>query len=99
MQFLVYVTRFDVSPVGHRDFDEVTGMHILKHITRASGVPIDDVVPLSQLQVLAPIVLRFGITADPHLTAQTSSYYSNSFYLNHFFDKELYFAIKLLSES
>ena len=31
--------------------------------------------------------------ADPCLTAQTSSHYSNSFYLNHFFLKGMYFAL------
>lgn len=87
--------RLDISPVDSKDFNEVTGMHILRHVERASGVPMGDVVPLGQVRVLAPIVPKFGNKADSRLTAQTSSHYSNSFYLNHFFNKELYFALRL----
>ncbi|KAG6372620.1 hypothetical protein JVT61DRAFT_7368 [Boletus reticuloceps] len=68
-------------------------MYILKCATRACGTPMGDVVPLSQLQALAPLVPRFGDKANLRLTVQTLSYYSNSFYLNHFLDKELYYAL------
>lgn len=94
-QFLVYVMRLDISPVDSKNFDEVTGMHILRRVERTSGVPMGDVIPLGQLQVLAPIVPKFGNKADPRLTTETSLRYFNSFYLNHFFDKELYYTLKL----
>jgi hypothetical protein len=94
-QFLVYVARLDVVPVRNKDFDEVTGMHILKRAKRASGLmPVSDVVPLSQVRALAPVIPKFGPKANPRLTAQTSSHFSTSFYLNHFFDKELFFALR-----
>ena len=48
-QFLLYVARLDNVLVHNMDFDEVTGMHILKRVQRASGMPISDVVPLSQV--------------------------------------------------
>lgn len=93
-KFLVYVMRFDIVPVHGLDFDEVTGMHVMKRSVRGSGTPMGDVIPLSQLRGLAPLVPKFGRKADPHLSAQTSSYYSNTFFLNHFFDKELYYALR-----
>lgn len=93
-QFLVYVARLDVVRERNKDIDEITGMHILKRVQRASGlIPVGDVVPLSQVRALAPVVPRFGPKANPRLTAQTSSHYCNSFYLNHFFNKELFFAL------
>ena len=78
-QFLLYVARLDNVLVRNMDFDEVTGMHILKWVQRASGMPISDVGPLSQVQALAPVVPRFGPKANPCLTAKTSSHYSTSF--------------------
>lgn len=86
--------RFDIVPVHGQNVDEVTGMHIMKRAVRADGRPLGDVVPLSQLRALAPLVPKFGRKADSRLSAQTSSHYSNTFFLNHFFDKELYFALR-----
>jgi hypothetical protein len=82
--------RLDLVP---RDFDEVTGMHVVKCVTRACRTPMGDVIPLSQLRALAPLVPKFGKKANSRLTAQTSAHYSSVFYLNHFCDKQLYYAL------
>ncbi|KAI6004772.1 hypothetical protein EDD15DRAFT_2155216 [Pisolithus albus] len=92
-KFLVYVARLDIVSVHGRDFDEVTGMRVVRRVTRACGTPTGDVILLSQLRALAPLVPKFGGKANACLTAQTSSYYSNQFYLNHHFNKELYYAL------
>lgn len=93
-KYLVYVSRLDVVPIRGADFDAVTGMHVVKRVIRAGGTPMGDIIPLAQLRALAPLVPRFGQKANNRLTAETSSYYSQSFYLNHFFDKELYYALR-----
>ncbi|KAF8126182.1 hypothetical protein EV363DRAFT_1174568, partial [Boletus edulis] len=48
-KFLAYVMKLDLVPVHGRDFDKVTGMHVVKCSTRACGTPMGDVIPLSQL--------------------------------------------------
>ncbi|KAG6374953.1 hypothetical protein JVT61DRAFT_3708 [Boletus reticuloceps] len=87
--FLVYTTQFDL-----RARDPITGMFSLKRSTRSSGIAMGDVFPLTQLRALAPIVPKFGAVADVRLTSRTSSSYSTHFYLNHFFERELFYAIK-----
>jgi len=92
-KFLVYAMRLDLVPVHGRDFDKVTGMRVVKRVTRACGTLVGDVIPLSQLQVLAPLVPKFSKKTNSHFTAQTSSHYSSIFYVNHFCDRELYYAL------
>lgn len=85
----MYATRFDIQ--GN---DPVTGMQSLKRAKRTNDIPMGDIFPLNQLRALAPIVPKFGAAADVRLTSRTSSPYSTYFYLNHFFDKDLYYAIR-----
>jgi len=50
-----------------------------------------DVVPLSQTRIAAPLIPRYGAQADPKLTSRNSLEFSMEFFLNSFFDKELYY--------
>ena len=70
-------------------------MFVLKRSVRTGGVPLGDIIPLSQLRVLADVTPRFGGKADPRLTKQTSLTYSAEFWLNKYFDKQTYFALTL----
>ena len=70
-------------------------MFILKQSVHTSGVPLGDIIPLSQLHALADLIPRFGAKADPQLSKQTSLAYSTEFWLNKYFDKQTYFALTL----
>ena len=52
-----------------------------------------DIIPLSQTRTTAPLIPRYGHRADPKLTSRNSLEFSTEFYLNSFFDKELYYFI------
>ena len=54
-----------------------------------------DIIPVSQLHVLADLIPRFGAQADPHLTKQMGFSYSAKFWLNKYFNKQMYYALAL----
>lgn len=98
---LTYVERFEIipQPINYGSVlrgvcpDPVTGLYIMKRSTRASGSRLGDVIPLLQARIPAPMVPRYGVRADPKLTSKNSLEYSTEFYLNTFFDKELYYFV------
>ena len=97
--YLVYAERFDIvsqsthlgSTTSGKCPDPVTGMYIVKRSSRSTGARIGDIVPLSQIRIAAPLIPRYGPQADPKLTSRNSLEFSTEFYLNSFFDKELYY--------
>lgn len=98
--FLVYVQRFDIIPqlsaaVRQVQPDPVSGMFALKRSRRADGSLMGDIVPLSQCRVPIELTPRFFERADPHLKANNSLELSSEFWLNKYFDKELFFALHL----
>jgi hypothetical protein len=50
-------------------------------------------VPLDQIRAQADLAPRFGAKANPKLTSSTSLVYSTEFWLNKYFDKELFYAL------
>ena len=66
---------------------------MLKRAKRTDGSIIGDVVPLHQLRSLVNLVPRFHEAAARGLTDKNSSTYSAEFFLNKFFDKELFWAL------
>jgi len=103
--YLMYAERFEIipQPTSYSSTsrgicpDPVTGQYVMKRSTRANGTRIGDVIPLLQARIPAPLVPRYGVQADPKLTSRNSLEYSTEFYLNHFFDKELYYFISQIS--
>ena len=97
--YLVYAERFEPisQPTSYESTsravcpDPVTGLYVMKRSTRADKSCLGDVVPLLQGRIPAPMVPRYGVQADPKLTSRNSLEYSTEFYLNSFFDKELYY--------
>ena len=73
--------------------DPITTQYIVKRSTRADGSCLGDIIPLLQTRILTPLVPQYGIQADPKLTSRNNLEYSTEFYVNHFFDKELYYFI------
>jgi len=97
--YLVYAERFDIIPqptnfgsaTRGRCPDPVTRMYVVKRSSRSNGLRMGDVVPLSQTRIAAPLIPRYGPQADPKLTSRNCLEFSTEFYLNSFFDKELYY--------
>ena len=65
----------------------------MKRSFRANGSRLGDIIPLLHACIPAPLVPRYGVKADTKLTSRNSLEYSTEFYLNRFFDKELYYFI------
>jgi hypothetical protein len=53
-----------------------------------------DVVPLGQVRTLLNLVPRFGAEANTQLTKETSLEFSQEFWLNKYFEKELFSSLK-----
>ncbi|KAG2105472.1 uncharacterized protein F5147DRAFT_775241 [Suillus discolor] len=84
-QYLCYVCSFKIGVI-----DSVTEMHTLAWAKHANGTLVGDIVPLMQLRAFINIIPKLGAAADPRLTKSTSAHYHSSFYLNKYFDKQIY---------
>ena len=97
--YLIYAEQFDIIPqLTHltstscaRCPDPVTGMYVVKRATRSNSTRMGDVVPLSQIQSAVPLIPRYGSRAHLKLTSHNSMEFSTEFFLNKFFDKDLYY--------
>ncbi|KAJ7821497.1 hypothetical protein B0H13DRAFT_2241738 [Mycena leptocephala] len=88
-EFLAYVQRFNVRSFS-RTYDR---MYQLKRARRADGSPMGDVVPLERLRAKVELSPRHGKTADKRLKHETTLDYCQDFHLDHFFNKELFWAL------
>jgi hypothetical protein len=97
-QFLAYVRRYDIlpqrdpaNPTQQGMFpDPNTGLFLLKKATRANGEMAGDIIPLNQLRSLVDVAPRFGKKANPRLTNANSLSFATEFWLNKYFDKEMF---------
>jgi hypothetical protein len=71
-------------------------MHLLKRARRADRSIMGDIVPLAQLRTLVDLVPRFGKQANRQLAKETVLEYSSEFWLNKYFEKELFYALKCI---
>lgn len=71
-----------------------TGMHLLKRARRTDGSIMGDIIPLAQLRTLVDLVPRFGKQANRRLAKETVLEYSSEFWLNKYFEKELFYAFR-----
>jgi hypothetical protein len=103
--FLTYAQRFDIVPqlnpmdrassTGKGLYpDPSTGMYVLKRSRRSDRTIMGDVVPLEQVRTLLDLVPRFGADAPKQLTKETSLEFCVEFWLNRYFEKELFYALK-----
>ncbi len=88
-RFLAYVRHFDSLSQP----DATTGLYLLKRARRSNGGLMGDIVPLDQIRALVDITPRFELRADLQLTKGSSSALSSEFWLNKYFDKELFYAL------
>ena len=92
--FLAYVQHFDVVRQSNpANVSPVTGMHMLKWAVRGNGQRIGEVIPLTRIRSPAHLVPNFGREAHSHLTNLSSYEFSNEFWLNKFWSKELYYVL------
>ncbi|KAF7971172.1 hypothetical protein HWV62_21918 [Athelia sp. TMB] len=105
--FLVYVQRFDIVPQANHapnsqnarsmlQPEPATKMYVLKRALRADKSRLGDIIPLSRLRTPIYLQPRFGPVADPRLTAQTSLEFSSECWLNHYAEKEHFWAMHTL---
>ncbi|KAG1879138.1 hypothetical protein F4604DRAFT_1880090 [Suillus subluteus] len=87
-QYLCYVHSMKVGAVH-----PVAGMHVLKHAKHVDGTPVGNIVPLKQMCAFISMIPELGAAADAWLTKETSTHYSLSFFLNKYFNKQLYYAL------
>ena len=103
--FLTYAQCFDIVPqliptgqvLSTRKGlypDPSMGMYVLKHSQQSDGMNMGDVVPLGQIRTLLDLVPRFGADANKQLTKETSLEFCLEFWLNKYFEKELFYALK-----
>ena len=68
-------------------------MFVLKHALHQDGSIIGDVISLSWLRALVELTPVFGEKADLRLMKESSLEYSVHFWLDKYFDKELFYAL------
>lgn len=73
--------------------EPTTGLYLLKPAKRSNQTALGDVVPLGRLRRLLELTPRFGDKADRRLTKENCMDYASEFWLNKYFDKELFLAI------
>jgi hypothetical protein len=97
--FLSYCQRFDIVPQApsiHANGprlcmpDPVTGMFVLKRALRSNESRVGDIIPLSYLRMPVYLTPKFGQKADTRLTAYNSLEYSKEFFLNRYYDKDIF---------
>jgi hypothetical protein len=71
-------------------------MYVLKRSHRSDGSRMGDIIPLTNLRAPADIIPRFHRKVDARLTKGSSLEYSQDFFLNKFFDPELFYALEQL---
>lgn len=102
-QFLTYARRYDIVPQANPGISGLlrkdiypepdSSLFLLRRAMRTSGVPIGDIMPLQQIRALADLIPNFGTEANCRLTYTNSFHYCSEYWLNKYFDKELYLAL------
>ena len=93
----MYAQRFDIipqlttaPPTRAAIPDPTTGPYIVKRALRANRTRVGDIIPLSHCRMPIQLVPRFGAEADCRLTNSNSMEWSREFFLNAYFDKDIF---------
>lgn len=98
-RFLCYVQRYDIVPqlnsqMVRGQYPEVSsGLYLLKPAYRANHTYIGDIIPLDQIRELVELTPNFGGQADRQYDQSNISELSREFWLDKYFDKELFYAL------
>lgn len=98
----MYAQRLDIVPQVNPKFssnkrpgaypESDSGLYLLKRAVRQEEF-VGDVVPVSRFRCLVDLVPRFGPKADEHLHSNNSTLYSTQFWLNAYFEKDLFYSL------
>ena len=93
--FLAYVQHLDATiPSLSNTNDSAAGMHVLKRAIW-NNARVGEVIPLHHICSPAHVIPRFGKEANPWLTVHTSYKLSNEFWLNEYWNKEMFYTLSL----
>lgn len=103
---MTYVKRFDVTPQvncsvsGSRTLrgpfpEPASSLYLLTRARRTDGTVIGDVLPLDQIRAFVNLTPKFGAKADRRFTKDNSTVHCSEYFLNKYFDKELFFPLTL----
>jgi len=87
-QYLAYVQPFNTQSRGA--IDPVTHMHVLKCSRWSGGIARGEILSLDQIHSYVHIIQKFGKQADSRLTLANILHFADTFYLNHYYDKEFF---------
>jgi hypothetical protein len=68
-------------------------MYILKRARHGDDNILGDILPLQQVRASVDLIPCFGNKANCHFTTYNSSSYCSEFWLNKYFNKELYLSL------
>ena len=74
-----------------------TSLYLLKRARRTDGSGVGDVILADQICALAALIPQFGDQADQRLTSMNCLAYSPEFWLDKYFEKELFYTLHLLT--
>jgi len=101
-QFLVYFQHYNVvsqhDPTGARlgmYSDANTGLYLLKRAVLSTGKMLGNIIPLNQLRPLVDVASHFSKEADSGLINTNSIVFAKDFWLNKYFNKELFHILSL----
>ncbi|KAI6097815.1 hypothetical protein F5141DRAFT_1011188, partial [Pisolithus sp. B1] len=96
--FTTYIQCFDVvmQPGNSGNVHPITGMHLLRRAMKSSMERLGSVVPISHICSPLHLIPKFDNEAHSHLTRESSCEFSNNFWLNKYWSKELYHALSPL---
>ncbi|KAG2738818.1 hypothetical protein P692DRAFT_20882268 [Suillus brevipes Sb2] len=88
---LTYVQCF----TSNSERESTTQLHLLKRAKRSNGTRVGDVIPVTQLRAPVNVVPRFGASTDPRLTQYNSMEHASEFWLNKYWDKNIFFPLSM----
>ena len=95
--YLAYVQRFDIipqpttiPPARAAIPDPTTGQYVLKRVLCSDRSQIGNIFPLLHCHMPIQLTPRFGVKADTRLTGKNSIEWSTEFFLNTYFNKDVF---------
>jgi hypothetical protein len=76
------VSQITGAAEGH-NLHDATGMYVLSRVLRSDGSRMGGILPLGLLRMPVDVSPRFGVQADPRLTAQNVMESSREFWLGY----------------
>lgn len=98
--FLCYAERFDILPQLNSQMlrgqypEASSGLYLLKPAYRANQTRMGDILPLDQIRELVGLTPNFGQQANRHYDKTNCREIATEFWLDKYFDKELFYALQ-----